>query len=399
MPASPQTPQHSRHSSVADGNNVSPTARRQSKSSVSDITTPFRNSLTHQDTLDMSILASGGGQASNGMGNLADELADAFSDSGEEDDGAPGESSDAPAPGDGSKLDGSRDSGVDVNGTGASDGEKTKDAKLSVPSPPRRGHQRKGSEYDGSEYGSESDLDAAGLTANLIARIDAVESLVRRGTESYGGPEDEVFKRVTESLRDLGSQSSVEGNASRQVLRSEAQRKDMLTRRRLITAHTALTTHLAHQTRQLHNLTFPLLSPLAPTPDLETIDDLVPLLVSLLEAMPTPSTVAFNSITALHSATAELIQTLSYLSDTLHMSRQTITTATRRLKSSKELVAELRRDEELREEGERWLTRGNWGERLQNRECAGVCGDVIGGFEAVCDGWRERLLAQAESTA
>lgn len=178
-----------------------------------------------------------------------------------------------------------------------------------------------------------------------------------------------------------------------------SQRSTELTSLRLITAHTALTTHLAHQTRQLHNLTFPLLSPLAPTPDLDTIDDLIPLLVSLLEAMPTPSTVAFNSLTALHSVTAELIQTLSYLSDTLHMSRQTITTATRRLKSSKELIAELRRDDELREEGERWLARGNWGERLQKRECAGVCGEVIGGFEAVCDGWRKRLLAQAESTA
>lgn len=382
MPASPQLPQHSRQSSVADDHSDLANARRHSKSSVSDVATPFRNSLTHQDTLDISILTSGGGQASNGMGNLADELADAFSDSGEEDDGVLGEFSGDGDNGGVLKLAGTRDCGVDVNGTAASDGEKTKDAKLAVPSPPRRGHQRKGSEYDGSEYGSESDLDAAGFTANLLARIDAVESLVRRGTESYGGPEDEVFKRVTNSLRDLGSQSSVEGNASR-----------------LITAHTALTTHLAHQTRQLHNLTFPLLSPLASAPDLDTIDDLLPLLVSLLEAMPTPSTVAFNSLTALHSVTAELIQTLSYLSDTLHMSRQTVTTATRRLKSSRELVAELRRDEELREEGERWLARGNWGERLQKRECAGVCGEVIGGFEAVCDGWRERLLAQAESTA
>ncbi|ATY66718.1 hypothetical protein A9K55_000858 [Cordyceps militaris] len=382
MPASPKTPQHSRHSSVADGHSASPNARRYSRSSVSDAPTPFRNSLSHQDTIDMSVLASVGGQASNSLGNLADELADAFSDFGDEEDAVTGEVSSDQGSGDASKLDYYRDSGVDVNDAGGSDGEKTKDAKLTIPSPPRRGHQKKGSEYDGSEYGSESDLDAAGFTTNLIARIDAVESLVRRGTESYGRPGDDVFKRVTESLRDLGSQSSVEGNASR-----------------LITAHTALTTHLAHQTRQLHNLTFPLLSPLVPTPDLDTIDDLVPLLVSLLEAMPTPSTVAFNSLAALHSITVELIQTLSYLSDTLHMSRQTIITATRRLKSSKELVAELKRDEELREEGERWLSRGNWGERLQKRECAGVCGDVIGGFEAVCDGWRERLLAQGESTA
>lgn len=168
---------------------------------------------------------------------------------------------------------------------------------------------------------------------------------------------------------------------------------------RLITAHSALTTHLAHQTRQLHNLTFPLLSPLAPPPDLEMVEEIVPLLLSLLEEMPRPSTSAFNSLTALHSLTSDLIQTLNYLSDTLHMSRQTTVTATRRLKSAKELVAEMKRDEELREEGERWLSRGNWGERLEKRECAGVCGEVIGGFEEVCNGWRERLLAQAESQA
>lgn len=138
---------------------------------------------------------------------------------------------------------------------------------------------------------------------------------------------------------------------------------------------------------------------MAPTPDSEAIDDLIPLLVSLSDSMPRPSTAAFDSLTALHSITADLVQTLNYLSDTLHMSRQTTSTATRRLKSAKELVLDMRRDEELREEGERWLTRENWGERLQKRECAGVCKDVLGGFEEVCNGWRERLLAQAETQA
>lgn len=168
---------------------------------------------------------------------------------------------------------------------------------------------------------------------------------------------------------------------------------------RLITAHSALTTHLAHQTRQLQTLTYALLSPLVAPPDPETVDELLPLLLSLTDEMPRPSTTAFNSLTALHSHTSDLVQSLNYLSDTLHMSRQTTGTATRRLKSAKELVAEIRRDEQLKEEGEAWLTRGNWGERLESRECAGVCGDVIGGFEEVCNGWRERLLAQAESQA
>lgn len=138
---------------------------------------------------------------------------------------------------------------------------------------------------------------------------------------------------------------------------------------------------------------------MAAAPDPESIDDLIPLLVSLSDEMPRPSTAAFDSLAGLHSITSEMVQTLNYLSDTLHMSRQTTTTATRRLKSAKELVAEVRRDDTLREEGERWLTRGNWGERLQKRECAGVCGEVIGGFEEVCNSWRERLLAQAESQA
>ncbi|MBE3043906.1 hypothetical protein IMZ48_15295 [Candidatus Bathyarchaeota archaeon] len=132
-------------------------------------------------------------------------------------------------------------------------------------------------------------------------------------------------------------------------------------------------------------------------PDPETIDELLPLLLALSEEMPTPSTPALNSLSALQSLTTDLIHTLNYLSDTLHMSRQTTATAGRRLKSAKELVAELRHEEELREEGERWITRGDWGERLEKRECAAVCGDVVGGFEEVCNGWREKLFAQAEA--
>lgn len=122
------------------------------------------------------------------------------------------------------------------------------------------------------------------------------------------------------------------------------------------------------------------------------------MLISLSDCMPRPSTSAFQSLASLHTITADLVQTLNYLSDTLHMSRQTTTTATRRLKSARDLVAEMRRDEELREQGERWLTRGNWSERLQKRECAHVCGEVVGGFEEVCNNWRERLLALAESS-
>ena len=146
-------------------------------------------------------------------------------------------------------------------------------------------------------------------------------------------------------------------------------------------------------------MAYPLFSPLSLPPDEEFIDDLMPLLVTLGESMPRPTTAAFTSLTQLHGLTSDLVQTLNYLSDTLHMSRQTTTTASRRLKSARELVAEMRKEEDAREEGERWLTRGNWSERLENRECANVCGDVVGGFEEVCNGWRARLVAQAESVS
>ncbi|KAI1079267.1 hypothetical protein F5B20DRAFT_544233 [Whalleya microplaca] len=385
MSRSPHTPRHSRHGLSIDASyqssspDMSPNVRRQSKSSFQESFTPLRNSMNESE---LNELSSGGMGQDNGLGNLADELADALSGSGEdeeyyEDEEEPSQLKESHGR---EPSDGIRDSGVDVTSQPDQQG-KTKSSSLGVPSSPNgRGHRRTGSAYDGSEYGSESDLDSPGMPPSLVAKIDAVESLARRGTESNGGPTDGVFKRVTEGLRDLGSQSGVEGSTTR-----------------LITAHSALVTHLTHQTRQLHNLTFPLLSPLVSPPDPETIDSLLPILTSVSDDMPRPATSAFNSLSALHSVTSDLVQTLNYLSDTLHMSRQTTTTAARRLRTAKEMVGEMRREEELKEEGERWLTRGNWGERLEKRECASVCREVVGGFEEVCNGWRARLLAQAES--
>lgn len=149
----------------------------------------------------------------------------------------------------------------------------------------------------------------------------------------------------------------------------------------------------------MQSLSYPLFSPLTLPPDEEFVEELVPVLVNVSESMPRPTTAALDALSQLHALTADVAQTLNYLSDTLHMSRQTTTTATRRLKSARELVMEMRKEEEAREEGERWLTRGNWSERLSRRECAGVCKDVVGGFEEVCNGWRARLVAQAEAVS
>ena len=56
------------------------------------------------------------------------------------------------------------------------------------------------------------------------------------------------------------------------------------------------------------------------------------------------------------------------------------------------MVEELRREREAAEEGVRWLEKGHWPERLQRRECAKECREVVGGFEKVCEGWRDRVF-------
>jgi hypothetical protein len=105
-----------------------------------------------------------------------------------------------------------RDSGVDVTESPAQNDSKSKQLVLPTNG---RGHRRQGSEYDGSDYGDESDMDSPGMPSGLVARIDAIESLARRGTEANGTDRDGVVQRVVDGLRDLGSQSGVEGGATR----------------------------------------------------------------------------------------------------------------------------------------------------------------------------------------
>jgi hypothetical protein len=191
--------------------------------------------------LGISVGGAGGGGGGGGLGNLADELAGAFSDGEDDYDGyeegdydeeaadeqdiegrTPGINlEDAPEDdhesGGERKDDGLRDSGVDVeSSSGSAKGHSSK-ASLGLPTPNGRGHRRKGSEYDGSEYGSESDLESPGMPPKLVEKIDEVESLARRGTENNGSPNDGAFKRVTEGLRDLGSQATIESGATRCV--------------------------------------------------------------------------------------------------------------------------------------------------------------------------------------
>lgn len=348
----------------------------------------------------------GPADAAGGLGNLADELADAWD---EEDEGGYG------------YVSGQDNASGDLQGTTRSDGEDDYSMGPRSPlssyapghaslQPPRvkarngsqRNHRRHESQYDGSDYGNESDFEeAADIPPSLEGQMAEIESLVRRGIENNGSENDHVIKRVVETLRDLGSQSGIENNAMR-----------------LITAHTSITSHLTHQTRTLQTLTHPLLISPYPLLSPNAIDELIPLIdEGLLPHLPypfpsqprhssrptTPSqSPSLNPLVCLQTLiaqTTDLTLSLRGLSDTLYESRQLTATASRRLRSARELVAELRREEEGREEATRWIEKGDWDRRLRDREAGRVCRDVVSGFEAVCGEWRERLFGAAAVAA
>lgn len=361
----------------------------------------------------------GGGDGGGGLGSLADELADAWEE--DEEDGygyasgienAPAEPqrNDSEGEGEDGYIEKTDMHGTATLGTGIAASPECTVHQQHLKQRLRNGHnryRRHESSYDGSDYGNDSDLEeAADISPGLENQMAEVESLARRGLENNGSDNDHVVKRTVESLRELGAQSAIENSAMR-----------------LITAHTSIASHLTSQTRALQTLAHPLLLSHFPLLSTDAVDSLIPLIdEGLLPNLPypypspqqqqqqssrpaTPSSQSSSlldplaSLQALITQTADLNHSLRGLSDTLYEARQLTSTASRRLRSARELVAELRREEEGREEGTRWIERGDWDRRLREREAGRVCGEVVSGFEEVCGQWRERLFGTAAAPA
>jgi len=218
--SSPRTPRdsHRRHPSNIDLSFATPLSyndspRRHSKSSIqSPITPGHRASDSIGIGIGIDVFSSGGGAASgNGLGNLADELEGAWSGDEEEGDYDEPDMNFQEVRAEGEMI---RDSGVDITSSPIQPAPKP----LNLTPPMATGgrhHKRTPSEYDGSDYGEDSDMDSPGIPSGLQARMDMVEALARRGTENNGTDRDEVVKRVIEGLKDLGGQSGVEGGATR----------------------------------------------------------------------------------------------------------------------------------------------------------------------------------------
>ncbi|KAL2863878.1 uncharacterized protein BJX67DRAFT_362396 [Aspergillus lucknowensis] len=343
-------------------------------------------------SVDFGAPAEGGG----GLGNLADELADAW----EDDDGGYGYASGQEAGPSGSQP------LVPMGMRTPSPGYSSDRDSLQPPRPKLRNgvnrHRRDESQYDGSDYGNGSDFEEApDMSPGLENQMAEIEGLARRGLENNGSENDHVIERAVAALQDLGAQSGIENNAMR-----------------LITAHSSITSHLSHQTRTLQNLTHPLLFAPFPLLSEEAIDALIPLIdEGLLPSLPypfpdqqhqssrpntpshSPASDPLTSLQALISQTSDITLSLRGLSDTLYESRQLTSTASRRLRSARELVAELRREEEGCEEGTRWIEKGDWDRRLKEREAGRECGDVVSGFEAFCGEWKEKLFGAAATEA
>lgn len=268
-----------------------------------------------------------------------------------------------------------RDSGIAMQSSSPSAESRTTLSPQAAAKHGGKRHQRTRSLYDGSDYGEDSDLEAnEGISAGLEKQLAAIESLARRGLEDNGSSSDQAVKRFVERLRDLGSQTSIENSTTR-----------------LKTACDALTSHLTHQSRTLTSVSASFSGPRAIIPDLDSIDTLLPLITSTLELLPHSSNQPLIALSQLTSSNHDLLQHLSNVADSLHMSRQAQTNAARRLKTAKDQLADWKKESDLRDQGIQFIESGDWDRRLKEREAKAACGNVIQGFEEAFGLYRQRL--------
>ncbi|EXJ87085.1 hypothetical protein A1O3_04043 [Capronia epimyces CBS 606.96] len=323
----------------------------------------------------------------SGLGNLADELEQAWDDEG----GGEGEGE-----GQSSFLEGLREGdvaqdlqspyemndmhdfgfGMVVQSPHPASHEAQQSPTLSVPPRARAdsathrksAHRRHESAYDGSDYGPESDGEEQddSLPPMLKKRIRDIETLTRMSVN----PEDAVsedggtVKRTIQRLKDLGPQGNVEYGVTR-----------------LITAYTSMASHRSHKTRDLftqsHSLMYGGL--------LHLPEEMIELLLEELNMLS--STLPFLrpqnpllSLQILASQTEELNQTLRSLTDLLQEARLAANAATRKLKSVRDMVEDMRLEEELVENSILLIQAGDWDRRCRTRQAAKTCQEVCEGF-------------------
>lgn len=393
----------------ASGTTSSFHSRRSSQTSVLQPpyspTTP-RLSLSRPNRSSSSRLSIGSnisaGLTSNaGLGNLADELEDAW----DEEDGLDASSFLS------SLHEGDPDtthSPVEINGSHAfaipmsPHSPRVASNQLELPDKPPSPskqwasmgmHRKTESLYDGSDHGPSSEDEAFDtITPTLQRRIHDIEEITRISNNADALSESGgVIPRTISALRDdLGMQSATESGITR-----------------LVTAYTSMSTHRTHQIREVMNASHPLMSntsfasAISVLP-LETIDLLIVEIDSLIATLPFISqslTTAQPSdplavLQGLATQTCDFFTTLQSLTDTLTEHRQHLLAATRKLKNVRDLVDDLTMEEGLVETSMLLIQAGDWDRRCRERQAAKVVGEVLEGFKKTWDvdyvegGWR-----------
>lgn len=240
------------------------------------------------------------------------------------------------------------------------------------------------SSYDGSDYGPESDPDDADFPPLLSKRIRDLEKVTRMSSNPSDALSEDggVIQRMSKALKDLGPQSSIENGTTR-----------------LVTAHTSMAKHRQHKTRELFTQAHSLLyGNILNLPE-ETIDLLLSEISTLSQSTSLQSLSTqppLLSLQILGSHTNDLIHTLRTLSDVLQESRIASNLAARKLKAVREMVGEMRLEEELNEMSIMLIQAGDWDRRCRERSAARTCREVVTGFSKTCDLVRERYISELE---
>ncbi|KXT02760.1 hypothetical protein AC578_5464 [Pseudocercospora eumusae] len=304
------------------------------------------------------------GGGGGGLGNLADELDQLDA----EDEFEEGVTEDIQE-GDGEEQ--SRDSGIDVSYAHAQseNGRSREGAKhvRNFSKPFKDGAPSTGDDNDDTESEDRFSPDMEDLMSS-IARMTSYTSTT----------EDPLIPRTIAQLQDLGNQTSLEASAQR-----------------LTTSSNSLTSHLSTQAKTLQALGQSLIPLFSSTLDPVLLEETIPLVEDLVKIIPQPNMLPVQKLQKLDRETAEVIHTLTQLTDTLQMGKQITNTATRHLRITQEMVVDLRREREKTELARHELQKTDWDEKLESRWCSGQCRDIISGFEDRCNALRGELEADS----
>lgn len=307
------------------------------------------------------------------MGNLADEL-DFLSDDVEYDESMAEDALESADKQHESQehtdaVEGARDSGIDVSYS----------SKRNSPK-----HIRNFSKPFAQSEKPPDEAEEDELEERLSPELEDCISAVHRMAQYSDATADPLIPRVVALMQDLGNQSALESGAQR-----------------LNTSTNSMSTHLGKETKALQTLSASLYSPFifsAPL-DLDSVEESLPLIEALLASLPRPDTAPLLGLQKLNRETEATVQALAGLTDTLQMGKQATNAASRHLRTTQTMVADLRRERERSETAREELSRSPWEGRIKDRWCKSECQDVVSGFDDVCKALRESLAQSVEATS